>query len=159
MHIGKIKCLTELERPDDKRQTAHHVWKHGVGEGIWLYNNYLTCVSKGHVSCLLLPVALSCFLNTIVVIQSLSPVQLFATPWTGAHQASSSFTISWSLLRFMSIELVMPSSHLMLLSPPSPVCNLSQHKGLFQWVGSSHQVAKVLELQLQHQSLQYNFWI
>ena len=42
------------------------------------------------------------------------------------------------------------------LSPPSPpALNLSQHQGLFQWVSSSHQVAKVLELQLQHQSFQW----
>ena len=38
------------------------------------------------------------------------------------------------------------------LSSPSPAFNLSQHQGLFQWVSSSHQVAKVLEFQLQHQS-------
>ena len=44
-----------------------------------------------------------------VVVQSLSCVRLFATPWTAARL---SFTISWSLLRFMSIELVMPSDHL-----------------------------------------------
>ena len=42
------------------------------------------------------------------------------------------------------------------LSSPSPAFNLSQHHGLFQWVGSSHQVAKVLQLQLQHQSF---YWI
>ena len=44
-----------------------------------------------------------------------------------------------------------------LLSPCPPALNLSQHQGLFQWVSSSHQVAKVLELQLQHQSLQWTF--
>ena len=44
------------------------------------------------------------------------------------------------------------------LSPPSlPAFNLSQHQGLFQWDGSSHQVAKILELQLQHQSFQWIF--
>ena len=44
------------------------------------------------------------------------------------------------------------------LSPPSPPAfNLSQHQGLFQWVSSSHQVAKVLGLQLQHQSFQWIF--
>ena len=48
------------------------------------------------------------------------------------------------------------SSH-PLLSPSSPTLNLSQHEGLFQWVRSSHQVAKVLELQLQHQSFQRIF--
>ena len=45
------------------------------------------------------------------VVQLLSHVQLFATPWTAARQASLSFTISLSLLKFTSIELVMPSSH------------------------------------------------
>ena len=44
-----------------------------------------------------------------------------------------------------------------LSSPSPPALNLSQHQGLFQWVGSSHQVAKVLELQLQHQSFQWIF--
>ena len=47
-------------------------------------------------------------------IQSLSHVQLFATLWTAARQVSLSFTNSWSLLRLMSIELVMPSNHLIL---------------------------------------------
>ena len=42
-----------------------------------------------------------------VCVQFLSCVQLFATPWTVAHQASLSFTISWSLLKFMSTELVL----------------------------------------------------
>ena len=53
----------------------------------------------------------------VVVVQLLSHVQLFATPWTAAHQAPLSFTISWSLLRFMSIESVMPSNHLILCHP------------------------------------------
>ena len=44
-----------------------------------------------------------------------------------------------------------------LLSPSPPAFNLSQHQGLFQWVRISHQVAKVLELQLQHQSFQWIF--
>ena len=50
----------------------------------------------------------------IVVGQSLSLVQLFATPWTAAPQASLSFTISQSLLKLMPTELVMPSNHLTL---------------------------------------------
>ena len=49
--------------------------------------------------------------------QSLSHVQLFATPWTAAHQTSLSFTIAWSLLKFMSIELVMLSNYLILCRP------------------------------------------
>ena len=50
----------------------------------------------------------------ILVVQSLSPVWLFATPWTTALQASLSFTISWSLLRFTSSSLMMLSNHLIL---------------------------------------------
>ena len=56
-------------------------------------------------------------------VQSLSHVQLFVTPWIAAHQASLSITNSWSLLKLMSIESVMPSSHFilgrcLLLLPP-----------------------------------------
>ena len=80
-------------------------------------------------------------------VQSLSRVRLFATPWTVAGQASLSITNSQSLLKLMSIKSVMPSDHLilcylLLLLPFS----LSQHQGLFKWVSSLHQVAKVLEL-------------
>ena len=49
----------------------------------------------------------------VVVVQSLSHVQLFATPWTEARQTSLSFTISQSLLKLMSIELAMPSLYYM----------------------------------------------
>ena len=52
-----------------------------------------------------------------VVVQSLSHVQLFATSWTAADQASLSFTISWSLLKPMSIELLKPFNHLVLCCP------------------------------------------
>ena len=52
-----------------------------------------------------------------VPVQSLNRVQLFATPWTAARQASLSITNSWSLLKLMSIELVMPSNHLILCHP------------------------------------------
>ena len=56
---------------------------------------------------------------SVLVLQSLSHVQLFVTPWTEAHQASLSFTISQSLLKLMSIESVMPSNHLILCAPLS----------------------------------------
>ena len=57
------------------------------------------------------------FQPLLKVVQLLSPVWLFATPWTAAHQASLSLTISQSLPKFMSIELVMPSNHLILCHP------------------------------------------
>ena len=95
-----------------------------------------------------------------VVVQSLSCVQLFGTPWTAAHQPSLSFTISQSFLKLMSIESVMLSNHFILCHPSfPPVLNLWQHQGLFQWVSSSHQMAEVLELQLQHQSSQWIFHV
>ena len=77
--------------------------------------------------------------------------------WSGvpspvANQASLPFTIFQSLLKLMSVESVMPSNHLILCHPL--LINLSQHS-LFQWVSSPYQVAKVLELQLQHQSFQW----
>ena len=50
-------------------------------------------------------------------VQLLSHVQLFVTPWTAAHQASLSIANSWSLHKLMSIELVMPSNHLVLCRP------------------------------------------
>ena len=54
---------------------------------------------------------------TSLVVQSLSCVWLFATPWTAARQVSLSFTNSQSLLKLMSFELVMPSNHLILCCP------------------------------------------
>ena len=55
--------------------------------------------------------------NLFIVVQSLIHVQLVVTPWTAAHQASLSFTISQSLLKLMSIELVMPSNPLIICYP------------------------------------------
>ena len=74
------------------------------------------------------------------------------TPWTAAHQASLSLTISQTLLRFMSIALAMPSmpscySGAMPLKSSSPsALNLSQHHSLFQFVSCWHQLAKLLKL-------------
>ena len=86
------------------------------------------------------------------VIQLLIHVQLFAVPWTAARQVSPSFTIPWSLPKFMSTE----SNHLILYCPLflPPVLNLSQPQNLFQRAGPLHWVAKISEHQLQHQYFQ-----
>ena len=55
--------------------------------------------------------------TSFLIVQSVSHVWLFVTPWTAVHQASLSFTISRSLLKFMSIESVMPSNHPILFCP------------------------------------------
>ena len=60
------------------------------------------------------------FLSLFSSVQLLSCVQLFATPWTAAHQSSLSITNSWSLLILMSIASVMPSNHLILCHPLLP---------------------------------------
>ena len=90
--------------------------------------------------------------SLLVVVQLLSHVQLFVTLWTAAHQASLSFTISQSLpkpVHWIS-DAIQPSHPS--LPPSSPFAFwLSQDQGLFQRGVSSHQVAKVLELQLQQQ--------
>ena len=80
-------------------------------------------------------------------VQSLSCVQLYVTPWITAHQTSLSITNSWSLLKLMPIESVMPSSHLilchpLLLLPPIPprikvFSNESTHTWSGQIIGVS----------------------
>ena len=73
--------------------------------------------------------------QVFVVVQSLSHVWLFETPWTAAHQASLSFTVSQSLLKLMCIESVMPSNHRILCHPLS------------------------LHLLVHCQSLHFNWWV
>ena len=75
-----------------------------------------------------------------------SVVSDFLRPHGLQHTRLACPSNSWTLLKLMSFELVMPSNHLILC-----------HQGLFKWVSSWHQVAKLLEFQLQHQSFQWIF--
>ena len=79
-------------------------------------------------------------------------------PWTAACQAPPFLTVSWTFFRFISVELVMLSNYLilccLLLLLPSIFPSI---RGFSKWVGSLYQEAKVLELQLQHQSFQWIF--
>ena len=81
---------------------------------------------------------------------SVTQLCLFVTPWTVAHQTSLSITISRSLLKPTSIESVMPSNHLILCVPLLLLPSIFPSIRVFSI--SSHQVAKVLEFQHQHQS-------
>ena len=102
-------------------------------------------------------------------VQSLSCVQLFATPWTAAHQSSLSNTNSRSLLKLMFIESVMPSNHLILchplLLPPSifPSIRVFVMSQLFSSGGQNIGVsvsASVLPMNIQDQfSLGWTGWI
>ena len=87
--------------------------------------------------------------------QLLSHVWPFGTPWTAAHQAFLSITNSRRLLKHIPSSWWCHPNVSSLLSSSPPVFKLSQDQGLFQWISSSHQVAKVLELQFQHQSFQW----
>lgn len=86
-----------------------------------------------------------------IVVELLSPVRLFATPWTAEHQAFLSFTIS-QFLKLMSIKSMMPSNlcHLLLFFfSDFPSIGVFSNK-----LTLCHQVTKVSQLQLQHQSYQ-----
>ena len=75
-----------------------------------------------------------------------------STPGLPVHHQLPEFTQTHVHWVGDAIQLSHP-----LLSPSPPAFNLSQHQGLFKWVSSSHQVAKILEFQLQHQSFQWTF--
>ena len=95
--------------------------------------------------------------RTIHSVQSLRGFRLWdptdcSTPGLPVHHQLPEFTQTH--VHWVS-DAIQPSRPL--LSPSPPPLNLSQHQGLFTWLNSSHQVAKVLELQLQHQSFQSIF--
>ena len=78
-------------------------------------------------------------LHVVQLFISLSHIWVFVIPWTAAHQVSLSFTISWSLLKLMSIELVMPSNHFILYWPFSTHPQSFPASGFFpmSWLFSS----------------------
>ena len=86
---------------------------------------------------------------SFAVVQSLSRVGLFVTPWTAAYRGSLSFTVSWNLLKLMSIESMMPFNHLILcrlLLLPSVFPSIR----VFSNESALHiRCLKILELQLQ----------
>ena len=91
--------------------------------------------------------------STISSVQSLSRVRLFATPWTAAPQASLFITNSWNLLKLMSIELVMPSNHLILCCPLLLLPSMFPGIRVFS-NESALRISRVFEFQLQHESFQ-----
>ena len=103
-----------------------------------LWNWNASSTRKSHIILLLLS-----------SVQLLSRVWLFVTPWTAACQASLSITNSRSSFKLISTESVMPSNHLILCRPLLLPPSIFPSIRVFKWVSSSHQVAKVLEFQLQ----------
>ena len=142
---GNPLQYSRLENPMDRGvwwATVHVVTKSWTQLSDWTYTRTQTHTHRGicpldlshiYCNCILLFLSFSFFsphfnqfylcsslvlrIFTFSSVQSLSRVQLFATPWIAAHQASLSITNSWSSLRLTSIESVMLSSHLILCSP------------------------------------------
>ena len=93
----------------------------------------------------------ACMLNFLVwlhelyenIVQLLSRVQLFVITWTAARQTSLSITVSWSLLKCMSMESVMPSNHLILCRSLLLSSIFPSIRFFFQWVDSSHHFSSV----------------
>ena len=104
---------------------------------VWGWGNFLERISFARCQLTISPIGTNS-------VQLFSRVRLLVTSWTAVCQDFLSFINSQSLLKLMSIELVMPFNQPFhpLLSPSPPAFKLSQHQGLSQWVSSSHQVAK-----------------
>ena len=94
-------------------------WGHDFYAACFVACHYFGNISKmlGDVIVLLSLCSSLPFSFIFSSVQSLSRVRLFATPWTAAPQASLSITNSWSLLKLMSVESVIPSNHLILYCP------------------------------------------
>ena len=103
--------------------SAYTIHAHTQNCNLFLHSSSVQFILQGSIFCeaskyFMLLIKLMPFgLEGIIVVQFLSRVRFFATPWTAAHQASLSFTISQSLLKLMSVESVMPSNHLVLCHP------------------------------------------
>ena len=120
------------------------------------------------ISCLLSPSSSGHLWSTVkrnwsflISVQFSSVSQSCPTLWNPMDCSTPGFPVHHQLLEFTQTHVhwisdaIQPSHPLSF--PSAPAFNLSQHQGLFQWVSSSNQVAKVLEFQLQHQSFQWKF--
>ena len=109
----KCKLPYKERKPKQKKIRGCCLERYGINLGVVLNCNVLLCPWTYYLTSLNFSfMSLKC----VVIVQLLSHAWLFATLWTAAHQASLSFTISWSF-KFMSLEVVMPSNHLILCHP------------------------------------------
>ena len=127
----------------------------GTGSSLWRSSTVPYWKHDG--SCICAMLSATAIFVMCQSVQSLSHVQLFATPWTATLQAPLSITNSWSLLKLLSIESVMPSNHLILCCPLVLLPSIFPSIRVF----SNESVLRIrwpkvleLQLQLQHQSSQ-----
>ena len=146
-----IICTAALGNQKPSLDPCDLLWQVKCEHKRWVSFRWIDLVtSMGHCGTLLALVIVEEWIKINIVVQSLSHVWLFLISWTAAHQASLCFTISWSLLKLMSIESVMPSNQLMLSQPLLLLPSIFPR--ILQSVDSLHQMAQVLELRFQHQS-------
>ena len=117
LRLSSINFRVDNRRSVSAAASLDHV-SPGWPNGDFLLQEKSNPVSVSGIFCYLLSNAL--LVQAPFVVQSLSHVRLFATPWTAAHQASLSLTICQSLLKLMSIESVIPSNHFILCRPLFP---------------------------------------
>ena len=116
------------------------------------YSGYSHDSQLANLACVT-PQCQTLFLIFYVAVQLLSHVRPFVTPWTTVCQASLSCSVSWSLVKVIVIESMMSSNQIILCHSPLFLFSVFPRIRLFwQWVDSTCQVVKVLELQLQFQS-------
>ena len=141
-----------------KREKAQYPFSYSLCKHTFDQVHPTFCVQRIDISLSLVKNHRSLGITFVVVAQSFSHVQLFATTWIIACQAPLSFTVSQSLLKFMSIEPMICYLTISSSVIPFSFCLESfPASGFFQWVSSSYKVAKVLELQ--HQPFQWIFRI
>ena len=149
---GSMVSVSVLPLTTSLRETSYSRYFLGIGTEVSFFCNFLPLfMGVG------LPRRAEVSIWSSQSVYSLSHVQLFAAPWTAALQASLSITNSQSVLKLMSIKWVMPSNQLILCHPLLLLPSVFPSIRVFSNVNSSLQVAKVLELQLQHQSFQWIF--
>ena len=124
--VSSLRCWCPMSAPHHWKQwkeldTDKHLLKEALGADTRCAQHYFQALRKHPFP---RPSTVFCIFRfqpllslSVSSVQSLSQVQLFATPWTAARQASLSITNFWSLLRLMSIKSVIPSNHLILCCP------------------------------------------
>ena len=141
LHPGELTATCPNHPHPHTRSHTVLTQLQGVAQHLWWLPTRVICIS----------------LTSFSSVQSLSCVRLCdpmdcSTPGLPVHHQFPEFT--YTHVHWVG-DPIQPSHPLLSLSPPT--FSLSQHQGLFKWVSSSHQVAKVLEFQLQHRSFQWTF--
>ena len=134
-----------------KKNSAHCFMKFKFQWASYVFpSNSTMPVSHTRVKCFLTHLQFSSVQFSLSVVSDSSQPLDCSMPGLPVHHQLLEFTQT----HVHSVSDAIQPSH-SLSSPSPPALSLSQHRGLFKWVSSSHQVAKVLEFQLQHQSFQW----